>query len=79
MPRSDAALQATLLTAVPAGLTAWFPARSLLSQEGVGVLAAATPAAALVACSLAAWIFTRGLKHYGRTGSSRYLAWGHRR
>lgn len=73
------ALQAILLTAVPAGLTAWFPARTLLSPEGVGLLAAATPAAALVACSLAALIFTRGLKHYGRTGSSRYLAWGHRR
>jgi ABC-2 type transport system permease protein len=69
----------SLLTLVPVGLVAWYPARVLL---GIGTTLwenAALPAVALVLMMLALWIFTRGLRHYGRTGSTRYLDYGHRR
>ncbi|MBV9133269.1 MAG: ABC-2 family transporter protein [Chloroflexi bacterium] len=70
----------SLLTLVPAGLVAWYPSRALL---GLAALAwpdaAVAPAAAVLFAAFAAWIFTRGLHHYGRTGSSRYLDYGHRR
>jgi ABC-2 type transport system permease protein len=69
----------SLLSVVPVGLVAWYPARVLL---GIGTTLwenAALPAVALVLMLLALWIFTRGLRHYGRTGSTRYLDYGHRR
>jgi ABC-2 type transport system permease protein len=70
----------TLVTLVPAGLVAWYPSRTLL---GVAPLtwpdAAIAPAAAILFAAFAAWVFTRGLHHYGHTGSSRYLDYGHRR
>jgi ABC-2 type transport system permease protein len=69
----------SLLTVVPVGLVAWYPARVLL---GIGTTAwesALLPLVALILSTLALWIFTRGLRHYGRTGSTRYLASGHRR
>jgi ABC-2 type transport system permease protein len=66
----------TLLSIVPVGLIAWFPSRTLL---GMDQSAAITPAAAAVFVAFATWIFRRGLRHYGRTGSNRYLDYGHRR
>ncbi|MBV9600163.1 MAG: ABC-2 family transporter protein [Chloroflexi bacterium] len=70
----------SLLTIVPAGLIAWYPTRVLLGVAPVSwVEAAALPAAAVLFATFAAWTFTRGLRHYGRTGSSRYLEYGHRR
>jgi ABC-2 type transport system permease protein len=71
---------ASLLTLVPVGLIAWAPSRALLgidarSWTSAGIM----PAAAMVFGALATWIFRRGLHHYGRTGSSRYLDYGHRR
>jgi ABC-2 type transport system permease protein len=70
----------SLLTIVPAGLVAWYPARSLLGLAPVSITdAAVLPAAALSFAAFAFWTFTRGLRHYGRTGSSRYLDYGHRR
>jgi ABC-2 type transport system permease protein len=69
-----------LVTAVPAGLVAWLPSRVLLGVAPVSWTdAAALPAAAILFAALALWLFTRGLRHYGRTGSSRYLDYGHRR
>jgi pyruvate/2-oxoglutarate/acetoin dehydrogenase E1 component len=38
----------------------------------------ATPLAALAFVGLAMLAFNQGLRHYGRTGSQRYLGWGHR-
>ena len=67
-----------LLTAVPAGFLAWLPARALLGLAGAGYMVWITPVAAVVFVALAVWAFRRGLKHYGRTGSQRYLALGHR-
>jgi ABC-2 type transport system permease protein len=70
----------SMLTIVPAGLVAWYPARSLLGIAPPSwTNAAALPAAALLFAAFAFWTFTRGLRHYGRTGSSRYLDYGHRR
>jgi ABC-2 type transport system permease protein len=70
----------SLLTIVPAGLVAWYPARALLGIRPVSWAdAASLPAAAILFAAFATWTFTRGLRHYGRTGSSRYLDYGHRR
>jgi ABC-2 type transport system permease protein len=70
----------SLLTVVPAGLVAWYPSRALLgldppSWASVAIL----PGAALLFAALAGCTFLSGLRHYGRTGSSRYLDYGHRR
>ncbi len=67
-----------LLTVVPAGFLAWLPARALLGLARAGYMVWITPVAAIVFVALAVWAFRRGLKHYGRTGSQRYLALGHR-
>jgi ABC-2 type transport system permease protein len=69
----------SLLTAVPVGLVAWYPARVLLGIGATPWDYALLPTVALVLITLALWIFTRGLRHYGRTGSTRYLDYGHRR
>jgi viologen exporter family transport system permease protein len=70
----------TLLTIVPAGLVAWSPSRVLLDLTPVTWPdAAVVPVAAILFAAFAFWIFTRGLHHYGYTGSSRYLEYGHRR
>jgi ABC-2 type transport system permease protein len=67
-----------LLTVVPIGLLAWYPVRALLGLTASGVAVAVTPLAAVVAGTLAVCVFRRGLQHYGRTGSQRYLSLGHR-
>jgi ABC-2 type transport system permease protein len=79
-------LTATLLTFIPAGFAAWYPVRALLgvgdSPAIMGIAvpgAAVTPAAALLFGLFAAWLFRRGMDHYARTGSQRYLSWGFRR
>src|SRR5713226_7393624 len=69
----------SLLTVVPVGLVAWYPARVLLGIGSAVWENAFLPAVALGLSTLAFWIFTRGLRHYGRTGSTRYLDYGHRR
>jgi ABC-2 type transport system permease protein len=70
----------SLVTIVPAGLVAWSPARVLLGVVPLNWREAAiVPLAAVLFAAFAAWIFARGLHHYGYTGSSRYLDYGHRR
>lgn len=68
-----------LLSIVPAGFVAWFPARALLAIDPAPADAWITPLAALGFLALAAFIFRQGLDHYGRVGSQRYHAMGHRR
>lgn len=68
-----------LLTVVPVGFLAWYPCRVLLGIDSNGVDAAVTPLAALLSVALAVWVFNKGLRQYGRTGSQRYLSFGHRR
>jgi ABC-2 type transport system permease protein len=74
-----AALTGGLLAGVPAGFVAWFPSRVLLGLDPGPGAVAWTPLAALLFACLAAASFQLGLRHYGRTGSTRYLAHGHRR
>ena len=73
-----AGLRAVLLTAIPAGFVAWFPVGALLGRrpESQWVI---TPIVAVVAALLAARLFQKGIRHYERTGSSRYASFGHRR
>ncbi len=72
-----------LLTAVPTGFGAWLPVRALLGigADSVGPVPAllVTPLAALFFAALGTSIFRKGLRHYARTGSQRYVAWGFRR
>jgi len=68
-----------LLSAVPAGFLAWLPARVLLGLETRPWAWLWTPAAALGFAALATLVFRRGMRHYARTGSARYLSHGHRR
>ncbi len=73
------AIQFTLLSFIPAGLIAWFPAMDLLGQTTLG-FTAGFPAICCVIFSLLAVYFTRkGLNYYVQRGSNRYLPHGHRR
>ncbi len=72
-------LAVLLLTVVPAGFLAWLPSRVLLGLDDSSWGLLWTPLAALVFASLAVVVFRLGLRHYARTGSTRYLAHGHRR
>lgn len=73
------ALRGGLLTIVPIGFVAWYPCRTLLGLEEATYAVAVTPLAGLVFGLIALSIFRIGLAQYRRTGSSRYLAHGHRR
>jgi ABC-2 type transport system permease protein len=70
---------ASLLTVVPVGLVAWYPSRALLGIDAPLWAPIVLPAAGILGAAVATWIFTNGLRHYGRTGSTRYLSYGHRR
>jgi ABC-2 type transport system permease protein len=69
----------SLVTVVPVGLVAWYPSRILLGIDAPPWAPALVPAAALAFSALAIWIFSRGLRKYRRTGSTRYSDFGHRR
>ena len=70
----------SLVTIVPVGLVTWYPSRALLGIESpVWAAELVLVLAAIVFAAFAAWLFTRGLHHYGHTGSTRYLDYGHRR
>lgn len=72
------ALVGVLLTALPAGLMAWFPSLILLGKTPMNpsVWLPVCVAAALI--SLATTFFRKGLRHYEKTGSQRYRDMGHR-
>ncbi|OGO40403.1 MAG: hypothetical protein A2147_02465 [Chloroflexi bacterium RBG_16_57_8] len=67
-----------MLSVLPIGLYAWFPSMALMglsSSLNIALLAFI----ALAYLSLVLFFFTRGLKHYVKNGSYRYLDRGHRR
>ena len=68
-----------LLTFLPAGFVAWYPCRALLGLDGRLAAPAITPVAAVIFAAAATAVFRKGVQHYGRTGSQRYLSFGHRR
>ena len=72
-------LKTGLLSIIPAGFIAWYPAGVLLGIRKAEYGIFITPLAALIMGGLAALFFNRGLAHYARTGSQRYLDFGHRR
>jgi ABC-2 type transport system permease protein len=74
-----AVLAGGLLTILPAGFIAWWPCRFLVGIDPRPSVGLFTPLAALCFGLLAAFMFKKGLIHYGHTGSSRYLNLGHRR
>jgi ABC-2 type transport system permease protein len=67
-----------LLWLLPIGFVAWYPCRFLLGLSPGFWDGALTPLAALVFALVAGLAFLQGRKHYERTGSSRYLGFGHR-
>lgn len=71
-------LTGSLLSLLPVGFVAWYPCRCLLGLARSPWDAAATPLAAAIFALITCWVFAKGRKHYGRTGSSRYLSFGHR-
>ncbi|GAC1399923.1 MAG: ABC transporter permease [Chloroflexota bacterium] len=73
------ALLGGLLTIVPVGFLAWYPCRALLGLDRAPLAPALTPLAAVAFIAAAIIVFRRGMRHYGHTGSQRYLAFGHRR
>jgi ABC-2 type transport system permease protein len=68
-----------LLTVVPAGFLAWLPSRVLLGLDSSLGAWLYTPLAAIAFIAIATAVFSRGMKRYARTGSTRYLAHGFRR
>jgi len=70
-------LLGSFVTVFPIGLLAWYPSQALLGlRPAAGLLL--TPLLAVAWVALAAFVFSRGLRHYVHTGSSRYSAYGHR-
>jgi ABC-2 type transport system permease protein len=76
---AGAFLTGGLLTAVPTGLIAWYPSRALLGLDDGRWHTLVTPLAAVLFTLVTLLVFMRGLHHYVRTGSQRYLSFGHRR
>lgn len=74
-----AGLAGGLLTFLPAGFVAWYPCRALLGLDGAPAAPVITPVAAGIFAAVATAVFRKGVQHYGRTGSQRYLSFGHRR
>ncbi|MDR1691753.1 MAG: ABC transporter permease [Oscillospiraceae bacterium] len=73
------ALQIPLLTILPEGLMAWFPALCLLGRPPLGLTGLYPVLFALLLSLTAKRIFKRGLRNYVQKGSSRYLPYGFRR
>jgi len=65
------------LLALPLGFVVWYPSRALLGLPGASVWHA--PLFATGIALVATFVFSRGLRHYERTGSQRYRIFGHRR
>lgn len=72
-------LQVPLVTILPEGLMAWFPSLCLLGRPPMGLGPYYPMLFALTLSLLAGRIFRKGLNHYVKTGSSRYVPYGYRR
>ena len=73
------ALKIILNTAVPVGLTVWFPSLVLLGKERLDFGLTALIFAAVILAAITTTLFKKGLKHYEQIGSQRYKDFGHRR
>ena len=72
-------LKAGLLSFLPVGFVAWYPAGALLGHRDWPYSLVMTPLASVILCGIAAALFNRGMRYYAYNGSSRYLDLGHRR
>lgn len=73
------AIQLPLITVIPTGLLGWFPALALLGKPPLAFPSFYPMLVAALLYILAHTAFTKGLKHYVKTGTNRYSAVGHRR
>ena len=76
MPRG---LQLLLVTVLPIGLNAWFPALVLLNKAPLGLPAVLPLIVCGVLWAITSTVFKKGLNHYVKKGVNRYSARGHRR
>ncbi len=76
MPRG---LQLLLVTILPIGLNAWFPALVLLNKAPLGLPAVLPLIVCGVLWAITSIVFKKGLNHYVKKGVNRYSARGHRR
>jgi ABC-2 type transport system permease protein len=72
-------IQIPLLTIMPEGLMAWFPALCLLGHPPLGLTAYYPMIFALILSILARYVFRKGMFYYVRKGSNRYVPYGFRR
>lgn len=71
-------LTVVLVSVLPVGLMAWMPAMVILNKPGFSLGMAWMAAVAVMCAGLGAIFFRKGLSYYGKTGSARYRAIGHR-
>jgi len=79
MSGMPAYIQIPLLTVMPEGLMAWFPALSLLGRPPLHLTVYYPAVYALLLSLAASYIFRKGLTHYVQNGSNRYVPYGFRR
>ncbi len=72
-------IQIPLLTVLPEGLMAWFPSLCLLGRPPLGLTAYYPMFFALFLSLITRFVFKKGLNHYVRKGSNRYVPHGFRR
>ncbi|MDR3086228.1 MAG: ABC transporter permease [Christensenellaceae bacterium] len=72
------ALQWPLISVIPAGLLAWFPACALLGLPPLGLPALFPLFLALALWALALFAFRKGFGYYVKSGSNRYYSGGFR-
>ena len=73
------AIQAVLVTILPAGLLGWFPSLALLDKTPLQLPSYYPLLVAAALFFVATSLFRKGLIHYVKTGANRYSAVGHRR
>ncbi len=72
-------IQVPLLTILPEGLMAWFPALCLLGKPPLNLSAYYPVLFALLLFLITRIVFKKGLDHYVKKGSNRYVPFGFRR
>lgn len=72
-------IQLPLVTVLPQGLLAWFPALCLLDKPPMGLTAYYPMLFALVLSVVAGYVFRKGMNYYVKKGSNRYVPYGYRR
>lgn len=72
-------IQTSLVTLLPEGLMAWFPALALLGKPPMGLPGYYPLIFAMLLAAITNYIFRKGLNYYVQKGSNRYVPYGFRR